>query len=279
MRGSPIGVTLKVEVLRPMRTGVGLAGLVFVVIFASAAEAAADPRQQQEQQATARQPDRNADFLFGRPSTSIGIRGSWVFASAGSDVFDFVTRQLTLEKEHFNRPAFAADVAFNVTSRLQVEAGVEVTRMQRASEYRDFVDNNLRPIEQTTALNTTHLMGGIRYSLTPRGRDVSRLVWVPNKVVPYVGAGAGAVLYQFRQYGDFVDFVDNSIFYESFRSQGWAPTAHVFGGVDVQIYRGLYVTVQGRYTKASGTLSSDFIDFDPIDLSGFRMSGGVNLLF
>lgn len=260
-----------------MRSRFRLAGLVFASAFVLTFPAfAAD---QQDQQSTSRPPDRSADFLFGRPSASIGMRGSWVFASADSDLFDFVTNQLTLDRDDFNAPAFAADVAFNVTSRLQVEGAVELTRLQRPSEYRNFVDNNLLPIEQTTALNTTHFMAGVRYALSPRGREVSRLVWVPNKVVPFVGAGAGAVLYQFRQFGDFVDFVDNSIFFESFRSQGWAPTAHVFGGVDVQIYRGLYATVQGRYTQASAKLDSDFIDFEPLDLSGFRMSAGINLLF
>jgi hypothetical protein len=151
--------------------------------------------------------------------------------------------------------------------------------MERASEYRDLVDNNLLPIQQTTGLNTTHLSAGIRYALTPRGRDVSRLVWVPSKFVPYVGAGAGVVFWQWRQYGDFVDFVDNSIFYESFRSQGWAPTAHVFSGIDIQLHRGLYLALQGRYTKAAGELGADFVDFEPIDLSGFRTSAGINLVF
>jgi hypothetical protein len=259
-----------------MRSAVPLAGIVLASLLVLPVAAAAD---QQPEQSTSRPPDRSADFLFGRPNVSVGIRGSWVFASAGSDLFDFVTRHLTLEKEHFNRPAFAADVAFALTRRLQVEAAVELTRMEHGSEYRDFVDNNLLPIEQTTSLNTTHVMGGVRYALTPRGREVSRLVWVPSRVVPYVGAGAGVVYYEFRQYGDFVDFVDNSVFYESFRSQGWAPTAHAFGGVDVQLYRGLYLTMQGRYTKAKGELGSDFIDFDPLDLSGFRMSAGINVLF
>jgi opacity protein-like surface antigen len=235
--------------------------------------------QQHDQQGPVRTPDRSADFLFGRPTASIGIRGGWMFASAGSDLFDFVTRQLTLEKRSFNAPAFAADVAFSITSRLQVEGAFELTRMSQASEYRDFVDNNLLPIQQTTALNTTQLMGGIRYALLPRGREVSRLAWVPSKIVPYVGAGAGAILYEFRQNGDFVDFVDNSIFYEAFHSQGWSPAGHVFGGVDVQVYRSLYATIQGRYTKAAGELDADFIDFDPIDLSGFRMSAGINVLF
>jgi hypothetical protein len=41
----------------------------------------------------------------------------------------------------------------------------------------------------------------------------------------------------------------------------------------------LFATIQGRYTQASAELSSDFIDFDPIDLSGFRMSAGINVIF
>jgi hypothetical protein len=261
-----------------MRHASRLAGLcVASVILLSATAVMAD--QQQDQQQPGRAPDRSADFLFGRPTASIGLRGSWIFARAGSDLFRFVTDQLTLDKEDFNSPAFAADVAFTVTSRLQVEGGVEIARLSRTSEYRAFIDNRGNPIEQTTVLNTTHLMGGIRYSLVPRGREVSRLVWVPTKVVPFVGAGAGAVMYQFRQYGDFVDFIDNGVFYESFRSQSWAPSGHVFGGVDLQIHRGLYATAQGRYTIASGKLGSDFVDFDPIDLSGFRMSAGISLLF
>jgi hypothetical protein len=257
----------------------GFAIASILLLSGPALAAASDADQQPGQQPTTRTPDRSADFLFGRPRASIGIRGGWVFARAGSDLYDFVTQTLTLEKEDFNAPGFGADVAFSITPRLAVEGGVEVTRMSQGSEYRDFVDNNLLPIEQTTALNTALVSGGVRYALAPRGHEVSRLAWVPRRVVPFVGAGAGVVFYQFRQSGDFVDFVDNSIFFDAFRSQGWAPTAHVFGGVDLQIYRALYATLQGRYTKAAGELSSDFIDFDPIDLSGFRLSAGINFLF
>jgi hypothetical protein len=262
-----------------MRNAVCLAGLVCTSLLLSPFAGGAAAEQQQDQQTAARQPVRSADFMFGRPKATMGVRGSWIFASAGSDIFDFVTRHLTVDRSDFNAPAFAADLGFSVTPRLQIEGSFEVARMEHGSEYRDFVDNSLNPIEQTTAMNTTHIMGGVRYALTPRGREISRLVWVPRKAVPFVGAGAGVVKYQFRQYGDFVDFVDNSIFYESFRSEGWSPAAHVFGGVDLQIHKALFATVQGRYTKASGKLASDFIDFDPIDLSGFRMSAGINFVF
>lgn len=222
---------------------------------------------------------RSADFLFGAPRGAVGIRGSWLFASAGSDLFDFVTRQLTLDKSDFNAPGFALDVSVALTPRLDIQGGLDLSRTTAASEYRDFVDNNQQPIEQTTSLRTVHLTGSLRYSLTPKGEAISRFAWVPRRVVPFVGAGGGAMRYDFLQRGAFVDFLDLSVFDDVFQSRGWSPSAHVFGGADIHVFRALYATVEGRYTKAAGTLSADFIDFDPIDLSGFRVSAGLNLLF
>ena len=37
------------------------------------------------------QAPSSPDFLLGRPRVSIGVRGEWLFASASSDIFDFVT--------------------------------------------------------------------------------------------------------------------------------------------------------------------------------------------
>ena len=101
---------------------------------------------------------------------------------------------------------------------------------------------------------------------------------MPRKVVPYVGAGGGAMWFQVRQSGDFVDYVDLSVFTDVFESSGWAPTAHAFGGVDVRVLRRAYVTFDARYTWASGSLGPDWIDFDPIDLSGLRLSAGFNFI-
>ena len=250
-----------------------------LVLFLSAGPSAAGPDPQQQQQSPSTSPPRSADFLFGRPRGAVGFRSSWVFQSAGSDIFDFVSRHLTLDKNDFDSPAFAGDVAIGLTSRLELQGGIEWSRVSRESEYRDYVDNRLQPIEQTTELNAISLAGSVRYSLTPKGRAISRLAWIPSRFVPYVGAGGGILHYEFRQFGDFVDFQDLSVFPESFRSSGWTPTAHVFGGADIRLYRALYATVQGRFMTAAGDLGSDFVDFDPIDLSGFRLSAGVNVLF
>jgi len=58
------------------------------------------------------------DFLFGEPNGSVGIRGSWVFARAGSDIFDFVRDRLTVDEGAFNAPAIGTDVAIAINPRL-----------------------------------------------------------------------------------------------------------------------------------------------------------------
>lgn len=219
------------------------------------------------------------DFYFRPPIGSVAVRGSWVFARAGSDIFSFLTEQLTLGKGDFSGPGIAADVAFALTPRMDVVGGFEFARSSARSEYRDFVDNDRLPIEQKTTLATIHLTGTLRFALVPRGDAVGRLAWVPRRVVPYVGAGGGAVRYRLTQSGDFVDYVDLSVFPDFFRSAGWSPTAHGYAGLDVQLYRRLFATVEGRYVWSSATLGTDFVDFEPIDLAGFRTSAGFSVAF
>ena len=156
--------------------------------------------------------------------------------------------------------------------------GFDYSQSTTALGYRRFVDNNRLPIEQQTLLRSANISGGLKFALTERGREVGRLAWVPRKLVPYVGAGGGAMWFQVRQYGDFVDYVDLSVFTDVFESKGWAPSAHAFGGVDVRVLRRAYVTFDARYLWAAGDLGPDWIDFDPIDLSGLRLSAGFNFI-
>jgi len=232
--------------------------------------------------AHAQQPVPSApDFFFGRPDGSLAIRGSWVVARAGSDLFDFVQRELTIDKGNFDRAALAADYGIALTPRADAVVGVEVNRASVPSEYRNFVDNNRQPIEQTTSLTELNLTGNIRFALAPRGREIGRFAWVPSAVVPYAGAGGGMLWYRFQQAGDFVDALDprRAIFTDVFRAQGWTPSAQVFGGVDVKLHGRWFLTLDGRYLWAAGALGNDFEGFDPIDLAGFRAGAGINILF
>ena len=67
--------------------------------------------------------------------------------------------------------------------------------------------------------------------------------------------------------------------YRHFRSEGWAPSAHAFGGADIQVYKRLYLSLEGRFTWVHADLGRDFIDFEPMDLGGFRFGAGLNFVF
>jgi hypothetical protein len=219
------------------------------------------------------------DFLFGRPRGWVAFRGSWLRPRAGGELFTFITDQLTVEKSDFSTPAMIGEVGFTITSRIQASGGVEFSRQTIGSEYRRFVDDRLDPINQQTTLTQTNVTGSVKIALLDRGRSISRLAFVPRSIAPYVGAGGGAFFYGLKQVGDFVDFATLRVFPDLFRSQGWTPSAHVFGGTDVRLWRQLFLDVEGRYVWAHGDLGSDFVGFDGIDLNGFRLSTGVSVVF
>ncbi len=250
-----------------------------LLLFASALPVSAASGDQGPVSTSNIRPPSGADFFLGRPRATIGLRGNWVFASAGSDIFDFVTEQLTLERSAFNKPALGVDFSINVAPRLDVTLGFEASRMKQGSEYRRFVDNKQLPIEQTTSLKESTLTAGVKFALLPPGRRVSRYAWIPSKLTPYVGAGAGVIRYDLEQYGDFVDFQDSRVFASTFKSAGWTPSGFALGGADIHVMRRVFMSVEGRYTWSSAKLDKDFVDFDPIDLKGFRFGAGFHVAF
>lgn len=219
------------------------------------------------------------DFFFGEPRVALGGRFGWMFAHAGSDVFDFVTEQLTLNRSDFDAPLFAVDADIALARRASVVLGFDFSSASTISEYRDFVDNERLPINQKTRLREMNVSAGFKWALTPRGREIGSRAWIPARVTPYVGAGGGAMHYEFEQKGDFVDFVDFSVFPDTFKSDGWAPSVHAFGGVDIRAWKRLYLSAEARYRWSKADLENDFVGFDPIDLAGTAISGGIRYMF
>ena len=267
----------------PMRAACLVAVLASLATGGTARAADDDTGAPETTGVTAGQPPRQSDpdFLFGRPRTVVGVSGGWLAASQAGGIFDLTRELLTVNEGDFDTAALRFVVGRAVSPRLDVVAEVGFSRASVASEFRDFVDLDDLPIVQTTQLTQAPVGGSLRVWLTPRGREVGRLAWVPNRIAPYVGAGGGGQWYRFTQFGDFVDDndVDLPIFTDRLESSGWTASGHVFAGASVSLTRQLFLGVEARHVWANTPLSGDFVGFDNIDLNGFQATVGIEFVF
>jgi hypothetical protein len=222
-------------------------------------------------------------FLLGTPSGSVSIRAGYDHALAGSDIFNdpTTTGQLTLSKSSYSGPQAAVDLGVRLSDRLDVVLGSSYAGSRARSEYRDFIDNNNLPIEQTTTFQRVPITGSLKMYLTSRGRSIGRFAWVPNRVSPYVGGGGGFIWYKFQQQGDFIDFNSSNqrVFNATYASSNWTAEAHAFAGLDYSINPRLALTAETRYTWGRAGLSADFSGFQRIDLSGIGATAGLSVRF
>ena len=223
--------------------------------------------------------DGGDGFLFKQPSGSVTFRTGFDRAGAGSDLFSFTTKQLTIDRGDFSSLSIAGDVSIRVSRRADVVISVAHSGSVTRSEFRDWLDNNRLPIEQTTTFRRVPITGSLKAYLVQPGRTIGHFAWVPARFSPYVGGGGGAMWYRFAQSGDFIDFGTTKVFFDSFDSNGWTPTAHGFGGVDISLHPRFAFTAEARYEWARANLSSDFAGFDRIDLSGFTLTTGISVRY
>jgi hypothetical protein len=233
---------------------------------------------------------RGDGFLFRRPSISLSLRGGYDRPMGGSDVFNFVREQLTLNRNSLATVGLQGDFAIHATERLAVVLSGTTAARNAASEFRSFIDNNDQPIEQTTTLKRQTGAVGVRYALTKPGEKFGQFAWVPNRFAPFVGGGVGFTSWEFSQAGDFVDFQTNAVFSRvgdnKFRSDG--TTAMYYGniGADFSLSPRYALTADVRYSWARAPMSSrqstsrnDFQGFNPIDLSGTAATFGITVRY
>jgi hypothetical protein len=218
-------------------------------------------------------------FLFKTPKVSFGIRTGYNVARAGSDLFDFTREELTVGRRDFDGAYVGGEIAVRLNDRVDLALGFGHVSSRTASEFRDWVDENDQPIEQVTKFRTTPVTVSAKYYLKDRGRSVGRFAWIPARIAPFVGGGAGIVWYQFEQNGDFVDFETLDVFSDRFSTRNNTGIVHGLAGVDVSLNKTLFLTGEARYSWARGGLSRDFVDFDKLDLAGLQLTVGVSARF
>jgi len=238
----------------------------FLVLSASPLQAA-DPE------------DHPSGFRFNAPRVFVGGHMGMNFPRAKSDFFDMTTRELTLEKKDFRTEIYGFDFGVIFHPNFAAVANYDYGRTTQRSEVRNFVEDNGDPITQKTRLTLTSFVGTLRYYPRKMGESVGSYTWVPTRILPYVGAGMGVVHCSLFQYGDFVDNETYNIFTTSLDSKSNGLTKHVAGGLDIAVSSRWVVNVEMRYSWAKAELTEDFVGFDPIDLNGLKVIGGVYFRF
>ena len=244
------------------------AGLLAAGVIALAHESLAEPLAAQQR-----------DFLFGKPNVTLGVRLGLALPTAGSEVFDFTIKELTVERGDFTTMDFEAELGVRLRDRLDLALNIGHSGSTTRSEARAWEGTDGLPVEQTTRFALTPVTLGAKVYMKDRGRAVSQFAWVPATWSPYVAAGGGVTLYEFSQQGEFVDYDTLDIFRATFTSEGWAPTAYGGVGIELSLGRHLLATGEVRYLWSRTDMSRDFVDFDPIDLSSSQLALGLAVRF
>lgn len=222
------------------------------------------------------------DYLLHPPVISLSMRGGGSFPMAGSDFFDFVTEELTLEPNDFDGGLVGVDLAVHLSEHADFIAGLSYTHGSADSRYRH-VDE---PVQQWTRLQQTPLTVGLRIFPLGRGRQVGEFVWIPDSVRPYVGGTAGIVFYRLVQDGEWVDAaadpdlpLRDRVFEERFESDGWGRAVQAVAGMEVGVTPRFALTLEGRYQGGSADLGEQFEGFEPLDLHGAQVTLGFSYAF
>ncbi|MEP6780681.1 MAG: hypothetical protein ABJC26_12375, partial [Gemmatimonadaceae bacterium] len=227
------------------------------------------------------QPLSGDGFLFHRPTGSFTLHVGYTNPSASSDAFNLARQKLTVGKDAFQTATVSGDFNVWVADRFTLQFSGGYSGRKVNSEYRSFIDNNNKGIEQSTELVRAPLTIGARFYLTSPGRALGRLAYVPSRIAPYLAAGGGGMWYRFKQTGDFIDVnsVNLDVFNGELKSSGWAPSAYGAAGFDLTLSPVIALTTEARYEFAKGNMSNDFAGFNRIDLSGLAATVGLTIRY
>ena len=215
-------------------------------------------------------------YLFGMPNAQFTLRAGYAQPGASSDLFTESFTDFTLSKRNLGSMDLGAELGIRLAPRLDLTLGAEFAGRSSKSDYRRFEDNNNQPIEQTTTFQRVPLTAGLKAYLTPRGRSVGTLAWIPASISPWIGAAAGTTWYRFRQEGDFIEPSTLVVYPDKLESSGWGLAWQGMAGVDLSLSARTAVTLDARYTKSHAALDQKYFKgYEDLDLSGASIALGL----
>ena len=224
-----------------------------------------------------------AAAMVGRPATasaqvvlSLNL-GLGVFMPRGEDSRvenDVWLKNLPVyrfETKDFTGGELSGEWNFSFGDRVEVGLGGAWYQRTVATSYRDYTNPDHSEIESRFKLRTFPMTGVIR--LMPIGNARS--------FQPYIGGGVAVVNWRYSEVGDFIDFNDNNNVYHARYIANGNKLGPVFlAGFKAPINGDVWaITMEGRYLRADGDLSTNDFLGSKIDLGGTSLRFGVLVRF
>jgi hypothetical protein len=219
------------------------------------------------------------DFLFSQPAGSIAFRLGYLGSDANSDVFDFSQERFNVHKRDFGGVNGEVELAFALYRGFEMSVAGGYSVASKRSMYKDWVDNDDQPIEQTTQFRRAPVTINLRYNLAKPVQPIGSFAFIPNRFTPYVGVGTGLVAHKFQQTGDFIDFEDMSVFFHRYESTGVSSLVQAMAGFTYAANARMGLDTQLKYVRSSAPMGMQWRGFDNIDLSGVALTTGMHIRF
>jgi len=208
-------------------------------------------------------------FFSLKAQNSLNFKIGLFMPSLGSDLWDVNIENLTFNKEDFRDAYYAMEYEFFANKQLSLSFETGHYKHEEYSMYRDYEYDDGSPIYQNLSLRINSFE--INLKMYPIGHR--------KRIVPYIGGGCGLYAWKYEQWGDFIDFEEETI------SEGYAESDKLSigfngrAGIVFKIRRSFGISLEARYLYLKDDLSSYFEGFEKLDMSGLTFNFGVNFFF
>jgi hypothetical protein len=176
-----------------------------------------------------------------------------------------------IEKKDWRGGYGGAEYSFDLGHHAELGFSIDGYERRIPTSYRNSVRDDGSEIRQD--LRLTIVPVGVSLRLLPASR------YAP--VQPYVTVGGDVFFYKYEEFGDFIDFFDDSrpISPDHFRSEGAVVGGHAAAGLRIPMGHDFALTGEVRYQFAEKRRMNDDFDLNHIDLNGASATVGVRLRF
>ncbi|MCP5047998.1 MAG: porin family protein [bacterium] len=188
--------------------------------------------------------------------------------SLQSDLWEINMENLAFEKQDLQGRYFGVEYEHFLGKNLSIALEGGYYSKEHYSLYRDFEYDDGSSIFQNMALEI--FVMEVDFKFYPMGHR--------TRFFPYFGAGGGVYRWKYEQWGDFIDFEDNTVMEDEYlESSAYTPGFNAKAGFVLRPSRQLGISVEARYQSVKGELSSFFEGFEKLDLSGFTVTAGIHI--